>query len=190
VRAPRLRWCGALALALALALGACAERPAPPPAEEPADRPEQESWRVDLAVEIGGSPRARIQAPYAARYERPDSTFARFAGTPDDPGRVLAHVYDASGAPSATVEADRIDYFEAERRFVAVGRVVVDARGDRRLEAERLTWDEEAAELRSDGFVRITTPTERIQGYRLVADETLDTYRLARITGQIEVEEP
>lgn len=183
---------GALLLAFAAcALAACAERPRPAPTEDDADRPDQESWGVDLTVEVSGAPRARVRAPYAARYEGPDSTFARFRDAPPDfPGRVHAEVFDAVGAPSATVEADRLDYFEHERRFEAVGRVVVDARGDKRLEAERLTWDEAAAELRSDGFVRITTPTERIQGYRLVADESLDTYRLARITGQVEVEEP
>jgi LPS export ABC transporter protein LptC len=190
-RLPRLVLCAAL-----LSLAACAERSAPALVQDEGERPDQESWGVDLAVEMGGVPRARIQAPYAARYERPDSTFARFRDAPGAsdtlaaPGRVLAEVFDGDGARSATVEADRLDYYEDQRRFVAEGRVVVDARGDKRLEAERLTWDEAAAELRSDGFVRITTPTERLQGYRLVADESLDTYRLARITGQVEVEDP
>jgi LPS export ABC transporter protein LptC len=190
-RLPRLVLCAAL-----LSLAACAERSAPALLQDEGERPDQESWGVDLAVEMGGVPRARIQAPYAARYERPDSTFARFRDAPEAsdtlaaPGRVLAEVFDGDGARSATVESDRLDYYEDQRRFVAEGRVIVDARGNKRLEAERLTWDEAAAELRSDGFVRITTPTERIQGYRLVADESLDTYRLARITGQLEVEDP
>lgn len=186
----RHRRMGWLALwALVVLLAGCGEREGLPAGVALEEQPEQESWGVNLLIELGGQPRAQVAAPYVARFERSDSTFARFGPAADTTGRVRVQVYDEGGQPSATVEADRLYYFDEERRFVAEGRVVVESVNERRLEGERLTWDEAARELTSDGFVRITTPTERIQGYRLVADETLETYRLARISGEVEVED-
>lgn len=87
------------------------------------------------------------------------------------------------------MESDRLTYLDEERRFLAEGRVVVQTASGKILRSEELTWDEAASRLRTDGFVRITTPEEQLQGYRLDADEDLDTYTLARITGQVLVED-
>ena len=161
-----------------------------PPGVELADRPDQETWDVDLALSMEGRPRAQVRAPYLARYDRPDSTYALFQSTPPgDSARVRVVVYDEAGVRSGTVAADRLYYYEDDRRFEAEGRVVVETVEGKRLESEQLVWDEEARSLHTDGFVRITTPEERLQGYELVADENLDTYRLARITGQVTVED-
>ncbi len=174
-------------------LSACGEREALPPEVELEDRPDQETWDVDLAIAMDGRRRARVVAPYVARFEHDDSTFARFGPVPEGPSgsaaRVFVDVFDEAGEPSAVVESDRLTYLDEERRFVAEGRVVVETVEGKRLETEQLVWDEAARELRTDGFVRITTPTERLQGYRLVADESLDTYTIARPTGEVEVEE-
>ena len=174
---------------LFLLLAGCAERDRQPRQENNEQRPDQESWDVELAIEVDGRPRARLAAPYVARYEGTDSTFARFSPTEQRPDRIHVLVFDDAGELSATVEADRMDHYENRRMFVATGQVVVTNETGRRLEGERLIWHEADREIRSDGFVRITTPTERLQGYSLVADESLETYRLARITGQVEVED-
>jgi LPS export ABC transporter protein LptC len=172
----------------AMLLAACAERETPADAAAAADRPDQETWDVDFDIEIDGQRRARLAAAYAARFERQDSTFARF-GPGATTRRVRVVVFGEDGQRSATVEADHLDYLEEARKFVATGDVVVLSESGRRLEGERLIWDEAARQIRSDGFVSITTATEKLQGYRLVADESLDTYRLARITGQVEVDD-
>lgn len=175
---------------IALILAGCVQRGAPEtPEPEPGERPDQESWDVTVIMEMDGRTRARLQAPYLARFDYVDSTAAHFTMLPDDPRRVLVDVYDSEGQPSATVEANQIIYREEYRIFDATGDVVVIGRDQRRIESEHMTWDEAAAEMRSKGFVRITTPTERLSGYDLVADESVDTYSLARITGQVEVED-
>lgn len=154
------------------------------------ETPAQETWDVTLALSMGDRPRALVRAPYLARFERADSTFARFGpATQEDTTRVEVEVFDEDGALSATVVSDRLLYFDDERRFVAEGRVVVQTETGKTLRSEQLTWDEARRSLRTDGFVRITTPDERLQGYRLVSDENLETYTLARITGQVTVEE-
>jgi len=178
------------ALALGLLAGCTRRTDAIPPEVVLEDLPDQETWDATLALSMDGRRRALVHAPYLARFEHRDSTFARF-GPADgrDTTRVHVEVFDEAGAPSATVDSDRLTYFDAERRFVAEGDVVVRTETGKTLRAEVLTWDEAARRLRTDGFVRITSPDEQIQGYRLDADENLDTYSLARITGQVRVEE-
>ena len=60
---------------------------------------------------------------------------------------------------------------------------------DHRLECEHLIWLEEKREVRTPGFVSIVTPTERVQGYGLVADEDLRTVQIGRFTAQVTLEE-
>ena len=178
------------AVACALLAGCTRRTDTIPPHVVLEDLPDQETWDVTLALSMEGQRRALVRAPYLARYEHRDSTFARFGPADDrDSARVHVEVFDEGGAPSATVEADRLTYFDAERRFVAEGDVVVQTESGKTLRSEALTWDEAARRLRTDGFVRITSPDEQIQGYRLDADENLDTYSLARITGQVRVED-
>jgi len=90
---------------------------------------------------------------------------------------------------SATIRADRIVYRDAAGRFDARGQVVVTTASGKRLEGEHLTWHEEEGRITTPGFVEITTPTDRIQGYGLRADENLDSYQLGRVTGQVTVED-
>lgn len=176
-------------IALVVLLAGCArEGDTIPPGVPLEDVPDQETWDVALSLSMDGQPRALVRAPYLARYERADSTFARFGPTAEDTSRVAVQVFD-DGQPTATVEADRLLYLDEERRFVAEGRVVVVTETGKTLRSESLTWDEAERSLRTDGFVRIITPNERLQGYQLVADEGLETYTLARITGQVTVEE-
>ncbi len=180
-----------LALAALVLLAGCTRRADTIPSDALLeDAPTQETWDVTLSLSVGDRPRAVVRAPYLARFERADSAFARFGpATPGDGARVSTQLYDDKGAPSATVASDRLLYFDAERRFVAEGRVVVQTETGKTLRSEQLTWDEADRSLRTDGFVQITTPDERLQGYRLTADEDLETYTLARITGQVTVGE-
>jgi hypothetical protein len=67
--------------------------------------------------------------------------------------------------------------------------VIVVTPDEKTLESEHLVWLEDDRKLRTPGFVRITTPNERVQGYNLLADEDLSTYTLARVTGQVTVED-
>ncbi len=193
-----LRFFDASALSLILCclivglLGGCERQAAAPTMEAVRSEgaPDQESWDVRLAVSEDGLPRAHLEAPYLARYERRDSSFSLLQSPPDSlAGRVTAQLFDEAGDSSATVRADRLFYYDRERRFEAQGNVVVVTPEGKRLESEHLAWREDERRVRTPGFVRITTPTERIQGYDLVADENLDNYRIARVTGEVTIEE-
>lgn len=189
-------------LLLAALLAGCARDEAPTPtlAEVRAEQgPEQESWGAVFRISDEGVRRVHLSAGYMARYERGDSTYLDLyteapteGAVPDSlanaglgKGRVTAYLFDAAGDSSAVLTADRARYYENDRLFEAEGQVVVTTGTGRRLETERLLWREDEQQVDTDGFVRITTPTEQIQGYDLTADEDLETYTLLRVTGRV-----
>jgi hypothetical protein len=136
---------------------------------------------------------------------RSDSSRADSSRSDTTAGRVIARIFsrgkeardDAQpeegvrrkrDSVSATIRANRIVYHDEDRRFDARGRVIVTTPGGKHLESEHLVWLEDERRITAPDFVSITTPTDRIQGYRLRADENLDTYQLGRVTGQVTVE--
>lgn len=154
--------------------------------------PDQESWDAVLRIDEGGRPRLVLQAPYLARYDRPpDSLFTLLGPDPaaHDTAGVHVELYGEGGDLSATVRADRLTYYDEDRRFVAEGGVVVTTAEGRRLESARVAWDEGARQLRADGAFRFTSPAERIQGVGLVASEDLSRYTFSQASGELEVEE-
>ncbi len=165
---------------------------------EPPDEhhPTSESWDVRFVIsetveEVGESrPRLVMEAGYMATFDD-DSTFTVLRPDVEEgESDVLAVIFDPSrGDTSAVVRAHEIVYREAEGIFDATGDVRVEARDDRRLWSDRLHWDERERQIRAPGFVRIISPSERIEGYNMVSDEDLDNYRLERVTGEAEIEE-
>lgn len=134
--------------------------------------------------------RMEIMADYMARYELPDSSYQLLTGHPPGAGnRVRVLLYDERGDSSATVTADRVLYFDQDNSFEAHGEVVVETRQARRLETEALRWRAEDREVETQSFVVIMTPDEQVQGYGLVADEDLSTYRIGRFTARVSVED-
>lgn len=181
-----------VALGLAGGLGACTRAGEGMPTEaDLAALPDQESWGAVLRLDEGGRPRLVLEAPYLARYDRRDSLFTRLGPDPGggDTARVHVSLFDAAGAPSASVRADRLTYYDGEGRFVAEGGVVVTTAGSRRLESDRVAWDEAERRLRADGRFRFTSPAERVQGVGLVAAEDLSRYTFRQASGELKVEE-
>lgn len=152
--------------------------------------PEQESWNVQFNVQEGEHPRLRIAAGHMSKYEAEDSTYTLLYPHPDSSGdQVRIDLFDDSGDSLAVVEADRVVYLDDENRFEAGGEVVVHTIESKRLETELLQWNEADRSIYAPGFVRITSPAERLQGYELTGDEGLRNYELARVTGQVTPDE-
>ena len=156
--------------------------------------PVQESWNVryfvhETPIDTEASiPRVEIRAATMSTYEAVDSTYTLMKGDSLQT-RVTAYFYDEAGDTSAVLQADRLLLFEKQHRFEARGDVDVLTPENKRLTSEHLVWYEDNRTLETPGFVRIETPSERVQGYNLVADEDLETYTLKRMTGQVTVEE-
>ena len=152
--------------------------------------PDQESWFAQFDVMDGEQPRLRIYADYLAKYVTDDSTYMILKGHPDSlNSRVLAYLFDEVGDSSATILADEMIYYEKDRRIESKGNVIVNTKDEKRLETEFLIWHEIDRRVKTSGFVHITTPRENIQGYNLDADEDLENYEIARVTGQTIVDD-
>lgn len=159
-------------------------------------QPDQESWTTTFDVSEGGLPRLRVQAPYMARYALDDSTYTHLR---TDPSRsdtthqltpeVIAYIFNTEGDSSATITAREMYYYDMSSRFEAKGNVVVVSADGERLETEFLIWLEAEHLVRAPGFATLTTPTRRLQGYELVADENLENYEWKRLTGEFVIED-
>ncbi len=173
-----------------LLLSAC-ERRSPAtiaPRESDLDeQPAHESWGTEFYVSEDAVPLVVIEAPYTRQYDHKDSTLTVLSSMGDV--RVVATIFDDAGVRSSTVTADEIRYVEQSQQFRATGQVVVVSESGKRLETEHLDWDEESELIYAPGFARIFTPDENIQGYELEATRDLSRYNLARVTGQVYVEE-
>ena len=149
---------GALAL---LGLAACT-RPegALPPGVSVEDLPDQETWDARLDASVGSDPELAMRAPYAAHYDRPDTTYTYLGPAPgaadslaERPAVELTLYADAQ--PTATVRAVRAWLYERSGDLEAVGRVTADVTaGDgARLQAARLTVADGGAFRASGGTV-------------------------------------
>ncbi|GAB5535761.1 MAG: hypothetical protein Rubg2KO_20100 [Rubricoccaceae bacterium] len=96
---------------------------------------------------------------------------------------------DLKGDAQATIRAQRISGSEGGGRYEASGRVVVNARSGRRLDAGQVIWDEDAGQFRAPGAFTFDGPGQRVRGVGLVASADLSRYSFRRASGQIEVQE-
>lgn len=57
-----------------------------------------------------------------------------------------------------------------------------------KMESEDLIWNETLAEIKIEGKVKVTTPTDIIEGYGLVSDDRFNNYKMSKITGILKVD--
>jgi len=100
-------------------------------------------------------------------------------------GGVRVVFYDRkTGRPAATLDADSAVIDDKTKDMTAIGNVVVNSDSSHtRLETKRLVWDEKTERIRTNENVRITTPTEVIEGTGLVSDQFLTDYRIFKVRG-------
>ena len=177
-------------LLLVATLSGCQRRVPAPTVEgvQVQDGPDQETWDPKLFLSDQGKPRLHLRAEHMAYFDRGDSTYMLLSGL--TPGaRVHADIFDSQGDSAAVVMADRVVFFDRERRLEARGNVIVTAREGRRVESEQLEWSEFERKVTTEGFARITQPDRRLQGYGLVADEDITNVSISNLTGVVMIED-
>ncbi len=147
--------------------------------------PTSESWNPVMYINENGLPQLVLTAEYMAQYETVDSTYMVLSALTETTSRVRVDIFDANGDSSATVFSNRITYFDKERRFVADGNVIVNAKDNRHIFAEHLAWSEQTKRIRTPGFSTIQTPKQTLSGYGLDADENLIDFSMERVTGTV-----
>ena len=146
----------------------------------------QEATEVLYVVTEDGYPRFQVSANRLIYTEDSDTTTFKLEGTLQP---VEAYIFADSSRVNAQVEAQTVWYDKKRRRLYAIGAVRVLTGQGRMLRTERLVWYEKKRALWAPGYVEIETPQEYIRGYSLRTDERLESFALARVTGQVTIEQ-
>ena len=150
----------------------------------------QESWDVKLQISEEGVIRLALEAAHMIRYEDPDSVYTLFEKGTDASGRVVASFFDTLGVETGTLIAENVLFNEVEHKMIATGDVLLESAHGRKLESERLLWDQDSGTIEAPGFVSLTTEDQNIRGYELDAREDLSTWTIKRPTGTVRIREP
>lgn len=175
------------ALALALFAGCEKEQNTLPPNLEELRRSEPltESYGVDYIYSEKGTRMARIRAPRA---------FEEYVGEKEGTRMVFNRgvnlvFYDSSGRKQSSLRADSANHYRNQGYAEAFGNVVLVNANQEKLETEKLYWYAREEKLRTDAFVKITSPDEVIYGDSLEANLNLSEYVIYKIRGQLQVED-
>ena len=154
--------------------------------------PARESWNVAITISQANSesdeslPRLKIFADHVQWIGERDTTVQHLQGVEK---KVEVVIHDSAGAFSALLEADLVTYYKDEEYFIAEGGVQIETEDQRTLVTERIEWRERDQLLRTNAFVRITTPEEVVSGMGLEATEDLSTYQIGRFQAEIVIEQ-
>ena len=148
-----------------------------------------ESWDVNLLITEEGVIRLELDAAHMLRYEDPDSVYTLFQKGDSLADRVTASFFDSLGTGTGTLSAEYVLFDEVEHTMIATGDVVLESTGGRRLESEKVLWNEELGTIQAPGFVSLTTEDQNIRGYELDADEDLKAWTIKRPTGTVRITE-
>lgn len=180
----RLKNCVFFALLAGGLLAAC---------QKPGEEKRQVFTEDDVAVEVA----REVEILYS------DSAIVRVRVT----GPLLHNVSARENPRQHFPEGVRIDFLEfdlsvkstltakmatrsQERgQIVARDSVVLTTVKRERLDTEELIWDERTAKVRTDKFVKVTTPEEVVYGFGLEAEQDFSYWKILVPKGRIQVEQ-
>jgi LPS export ABC transporter protein LptC len=162
---------------LLLLLTGCEEklRPSVVPVN-PINMPSQESWRSTVTFSDSARVKAIVWAGHIASYRNERMTVL------DD--SVHVDFYNELGEHTSLLTSRRGRVNDATEDFEALENVVVLSDSGTTLRTEKLLWTNADRKVRTDAFVDITSPTERIMGQGMVSDQGLKHYTIFKVTGQ------
>ena len=142
-----------------------------------------------------------IQKDFLLQYS--DSTFIRMELTAalaesypqlDIPQRefregIFVRFLDGYGNESSTLKADYALQLIDKDLWEARGDVVVTNKKGERLNTEKLFWHSRKEIIYSDEFVKLTTPTQIIEGKGFQADQDFTEYEINEVSGIINIED-
>lgn len=136
---------------------------------------------VRLLYKEKGQLTALITAPSMHRYFRNENRLVF-------PEGLTVELYD-NGVLTSVIRAGYGQRDESVKRMVASQGVNVRNYKNEQMDSEEMIWDEVRQEIKVEGKVKVTTPTDILYGYGLEADDRFKNYTMKRITGVVEVED-
>ncbi|MGE5315763.1 MAG: LPS export ABC transporter periplasmic protein LptC [Acidobacteriota bacterium] len=163
--------------AAAIAFGACEEKikPATLGGLSSQSMPSQESWKTTVTFTDTGVVKAILKTGHLSMYEQSRTTHL-------DSG-VHVDFFDEYGRHSTVLTSQKGSVDESTNNLEAVGNVVVRSDSGVVVRTEKMRWDNARQRILSDEFVRITSPTEQLQGRGFESDQNLRNYKIFHVTG-------
>lgn len=170
-----------LALVLLFISSACQEKIKPSVLSDlqTTELPSHESWNTTITFSDSGRIKAILKVGHLAKYEQQRRTIL-------DAG-LRVDFFDANGHHTSVLTAVRGTVDDRTNDLEALGNVVVVSDSGTTLQTERLLWRDSSRRVQSDQFVKILSSKEVIQGHGLDSDQSLDNYKIYRVTGRTSV---
>ena len=145
-----------------------------------------EGVNVDIAKDVRllhkelGKTTAVITAPTMYRYYKNENRITF-------PDGLQVELYE-NNIITCIIQAGYGERDESSKRMAASKGVTIVNYKQEKMESEEMVWEENTAQIRVDGAVKVTTPTDILNGYGLVADDRFNNYKMNKITGIVKVE--
>jgi len=144
--------------------------------------PDQEMRAVDVLYSTKGQVQFRLKAPLVEQYAGEENFNEMTEG-------VDIEIYDDSMNISSRLTSNyAIDITHAKLMEAKDNVVVINDEGDT-LNTEHLIWDLKKNEIRSDVFVKITTPQQVLMGEGLISNQDFSDYRILKPRGIINLKD-
>ncbi len=140
-------------------------------------QPDQISYETEVFFADSSFTKAILKAKRARVYQ------ARFETILD--GGVYVQFFQRQSSKKVsylTSDSARID--ERTKNMLAGGNVIVISDStNTKLETSLLEWDNTTQKLYSTEYVKVTSPSETIQGYGFESDQSLSNYKIFKVSG-------
>lgn len=167
-----------LAVLLILSASACEEKIKPSVLSDIDSRalPQQESWNSRVVLSDSGVVTAVIEAGYIRVFQETQQTLLSEG--------VVVHFLDPDGSETSVLTSRQARVDDRTNDLQASDSVRVVSSDSTVLTTSTLLWDSRRRMIHTPEFVTVVSPTERIEGHGLEADQHLRSYRIFKVSGE------
>jgi len=105
------------------------------------------------------------------------------------PDGVDVDFFDQYGRVQSELTCKKATRYERDKKIVMQDSVVWKSAKGEVLDTEELIWDERSKKVYSDRFVKITTETDVINGYKFEADQGFTKWKIIRPQGEMGIKD-
>lgn len=135
---------------------------------------------VELLYSDSAIVRVAIHAPVLLRYVARDTPKQIF------PEGIDADFYNERHVQTSKMIANYAEQFQKEQKVYLEDSVRIWNNKNELLETDELTWDKPAKQISSTKYVKITTPTQIIEGVGFKSNLEFTDWEIYQVHGQIE----
>ena len=144
--------------------------------------PDQELRDADVLYSSSGRVKFRMKAPLVEQYGG-DEHYNEM------PEGVEVEIYDSTMTVSSRLTSNYAIDIAHDKKMEAKDDVVVINDKGEKLNTEHLIWNMQKEEIRSDVFVKITTPQQVLMGEGLISNQDFSDYKILKPRGVINLQD-